>query len=466
MRAAALAALAVTAAACSAPRAVTPPPARTTTTTAPTTTTVPAAQAGWTTYHRDASRDGVDPTSAPPTAVAKAWSVPVDGAVYAEPLVIGGTVVVATESDTVVALRATTGSEEWATHLGDPMAGSQLPCGDIDPSGITGTPVVDQAAATVWVVAFVRPGHHVLFGVDLNSGAVRSSRVVDPPDADPLAEQQRGALALSNGRVYVPFGGLYGDCGNYHGYVLGVDESGSGPVLSYRVPTGNGGGIWSPSGPVVGADGDLYLAIGNGSSTAAFDGSDAVVRLSPDLQALGYMAPDNFASLNASDLDLGSTGPVVLDGGRVFQVGKSGTGYVFEVPAPGSGGDQRRSGPAFSAPVCRAAFGADAFTPEAGGQTLIVVPCTDGLVGLRAGPGATFRSVWTQGGVSPGAPILSGGLIWALDPKAGRLVGIDPASGATRYSINVGTAAPFSTPAALNGRLYVAAAGDVVAFSL
>src|SRR6202011_677427 len=113
----------------------------------------------------------VAPGQSPATPVARAWtSSPLDGAVYAEPLVVGDRVIAATESDSVYALSATTGTVLWSAKLGSPVPGSALPCGNIDPSGITGTPVIDTTTGLVWAVAFVQPGHHDLVALDLSTG--------------------------------------------------------------------------------------------------------------------------------------------------------------------------------------------------------------------------------------------------------------------------------------------------------
>lgn len=135
----------------------------------------------WTTYHQANSRAGVE--SLPDIHAAQArWSTPVglDGQVYAEPLVCGASLFVATEDDSVYAINATSGATLWRTHLGTPLPGSSLPCGDINPSGITGTPVVDAASGTLYAVAFLSPGQHVLFGINVVNGSVESQAVVDP----------------------------------------------------------------------------------------------------------------------------------------------------------------------------------------------------------------------------------------------------------------------------------------------
>ena len=107
-----------------------------------------AARAGvpsWTTYHHDGARSGVDPDSTSPVAPTQVWqtSPALDGKVYAEPLVYRSTVYVATENDTVYALNAANGAIVWTRHLGAPVPGSSLPCGNVDPVGITSTPVFD-----------------------------------------------------------------------------------------------------------------------------------------------------------------------------------------------------------------------------------------------------------------------------------------------------------------------------------
>src|SRR2546429_218052 len=83
----------------------------------------------------------------------------------------------------------------------------------------------DARRGVVYAVAFLAPARHELAALDLASGRVRWRRAIDPPGADPKVHQQRGALALANGRVYVSFGGLFGDCGNYHGWVVSASAS-------------------------------------------------------------------------------------------------------------------------------------------------------------------------------------------------------------------------------------------------
>jgi hypothetical protein len=120
----------------------------------------------------------------------------------------------------VYALDLPTGRTIRRTHNGNPVPGSALPCGDIDPSGITGTPAIDPAANRLHAVTFVQPGHHELVSLDLNTGGIQFRQPIDPPGANPPVHQQRAAPALSQGMVYVAYGGLFGDCGGYHGWVV------------------------------------------------------------------------------------------------------------------------------------------------------------------------------------------------------------------------------------------------------
>jgi len=288
--------------------------------------------ADWPMYHHDAVRSGASSDQQPLGQVRQAWtSAALDGAIYAQPLVVGDVVIVATEADSVYALDATSGATLWRANLGSPVPGSALPCGNIDPSGITGTPLVDAASGTIYVCAFLQNGpHHELFALDLATGTVRWHKTVDPPGLSPLVEQQRGALALTGGRVYVAFGGLYGDCGQYKGAVVSISADGSGTLAGYVVPTSRMAGIWNPGGPLVDPGGDLWVVTGNSESQNNFDYGNSVIRLSPDLKVLDFFAPQDWARLNAGDLDLSSLDPVLLPGRHVLAIGKNGTAYLLD----------------------------------------------------------------------------------------------------------------------------------------
>ena len=432
--------------------------ARASNTTSTTTEVRPGG--GWATYFGDNARSGV--ASDGPASLGglrRRWVSPtLDGDLYAQPLLVGSGVVVATENDSVYLLDASDGAVVWKTHLGEAMSGSSLPCGDVDPVGVTSTPVVDASTNRVYVVGMVQPGLHMLFELDLSSGHLVASVRVDANGADPLVHNQRAALVLSNGKLYIPYGGRFGDCGDYHGRVVSVSvsPSGLGPVASYTLPTQGQGGFWAPPGPVVANDGSLYLTSGNSSSTTSYDYGNSVVHLSADLRLLDSFAPTNWAALNRGDVDLGATGPALLPGNRVFQVGKSGIGYLLNAEHLGGIGGQLHSGT-----VCNdsRAFGGVAHD----GNTLFV-PCSNGVVQVIVS-GDTFNVGWTAPLSTPGPTIIVGGAVWTVATSDGDLIALDPASGKTITSESIGTVpSQFTSPAAGLGLIVVGSERKLSAF--
>ncbi len=208
-----------------------------------------------------------------------------DAAVYASPLIVAGHALVATENNTVYSLDLFTGSKVWERHLGDPVDAGSLPCGNISPiTGITGTPAADPASRRMYVVAFLKGYHHVLYALSLTDGSVAWKQDIDPAGSKPNVQQLRGALAIHSGMVYVPFGGLFGDCGDYRGYVVGV-PLGGGLAHVFTVPAGRGASIWAPQGATVAGDGSVYVVTGNAFGSG-FGYSDSVLQLSPDLRSV------------------------------------------------------------------------------------------------------------------------------------------------------------------------------------
>ena len=415
------------------------------------TTAAPPSPTDWTTYHRDNTRTGYLPNLPDPQQLAVAWNVTLDGAVYAEPLVVGGHVLVATEGDSLYSLDAHTGKIEWRTNIGQPVPLSALPCGNIDPLGITGTPVYDPATGLVFAVAEVSGPAHILVGVDARTGEVRIRRSADPAGMDPTAHQQRAALALANGMVYAAYGGLFGDCGDYHGWVVGARTDGSGGLITYQVPTQREGGIWAPPGPSVDAAGRLYVSVGNGSATSGgWDHSDSVLRLSPTLKLEDGFAPDQWGQDNARDADLGSLGPVLLPNGLIFIAGKAGIGDVLHADALGGVGGQ-----ALTRPVCHA-YGGAALV----GST-VFVPCNEGVQQLQIGPDASLTLGW-QARQAPGSPVVGGRTVYSLD-RSGTLYALDIATGQARATVAVGPTSRFATPTLYGNLVFVGTMTGVAA---
>jgi len=388
----------------------------------------------WTTYHANNQRTGYIPDTPDPNSLSKIWSTQLDESVYAEPLVVGNHVIVATEGDSLYALDPNTGSVQWHTNVGTPVPLSSLPCGNIDPLGITGTPVYDPTTGLVFAVAEISGSAHILVGLDANTGQVKVRRLVDIDGMDPRAHQQRPALTLANGMVYFTYGGLDGDCSDYIGRVVASRTNGQGPLLVYTVPTPREGGIWATPGPSVDASGNLYVSVGNGAITSGqWDHSDSVLKLSPTLQLLDAFAPTSWGEDNANDSDLGSQGPVLLPGNFIFAAGKSGNGYILNASKLGGVG-----GSIDEQSVCHS-FGGAATV----GST-IFVPCTDGLLQITVDASGHMHQGWKASGDIVGSPVVGGHTVYSF--SNGVMHALNMNSGQVVASLNVGSANRFVTP--------------------
>lgn len=449
------------------------------------------------TYGYGNDRSGRDTTDSHIGALSSkpVWHDSLDGAIYGQPLVYGGEVYVATENDSVYALAAGDGRVLWHLHVGSAVGLSVVDsaptlassCGDIDPLGITGTPVIDPLRGELFVAEETElPGasdwqgvRHWLVAVSLSTHRELWHRDIDPPRANSArsyyipAEQQRPAITLANGRLYVPFGGLDGDCGQYHGYLVALPESGSGALESYQVPTQREGAIWETEGVLVAAQGDLYVATGNGSSNSIsdFDEGNAVVELSASLKRIGVWAPDDWVTLNDDDWDLGSSGPITVpDSSLLFVAGKpiSGGSFGYLMTEGDLGGIGHG---AFRGSVCPGGgvFGADAsdvLGSGAGTRVLIYAPCSSGTVALEVNTHAkTFHRLWSASTGAPnGTPIVAGGLVWALNWNDGELYGMNPGTGQVLIERPTDPLDHFVAPAVGDQRLVVPTTTGAEAF--
>lgn len=417
--------------------------------------------AAWPTYNRTLSRAGVATGVSPVGRLRIAWRATLDGAVYGQPLLIGSLVIAATENDSVYALSNSTGAVVWHAHLGTPVPLSALPCGNIDPLGITGTPAYDQASGLVYVVAESTGYRHTLFGLSVTSGAVAVQRYIPTPDGQQKDDQQRPGLAIAGGRVYVAFGGLYGDCGQYQGSVVGVPLAGTGPMVSFTVPTAREGAIWGTAGPVFGPDGNMYVSVGNGAQESAsqpFDGSDSVTELSPSLRRIGVFAPSTWAADNASDLDLGSTQPAITADGSILIAGKRGTGYLLRAGHLGGTGSQLAQ-----AAICRA-FGAAAVSGN-----VVYEPCrfTGGITAVQVSAASgQIKVLWQGPSGTDGSPVVGGGAVWVTNWESGTLYALSPATGQVLQQLGLGGPLPnFSSMSMAGSRAYLGTTSGVTAVS-
>lgn len=427
------------------------------------TVTPDAARAGesnsstpssWTTFGGSSLRHGFQASGAPSTPIHSAWTHASSGAIYGEPLISGGRVFVATEGDEVDALNASTGRLVWARTVGTPVPTNDLPCGDISPTvGVTSTMVIDPATSQLFVseeALLNKSIHHLLVALSLTTGNIMFKRDLDQRGWSAGAQLQRGALGLDDGRVLVGFGGNYGDCGSYHGYVMAVPETGAGATLVYQVPTQNEGAIWGPAGMSVDAAGNIYVATGNGSSRSAFDMGNAVIKLSPTLKLESWFAPSNWEIDNADDLDLGSTAPILLPANHLFEVGKESTGYLLNDKRLGGLGKSVQS-----IDVC-GALGSDAYA-----RGYLYLPCpSSGIVALKLS-GGRLQSAW-HSSVAYGSPTVGGGLVWSVND--GTLMGLAPTTGHVVETISAPATEHFATPSIGAGMIVIGGQSEVVAY--
>ena len=350
---------------------------------------------------------------------------------YARPIVAGTLAIAATENNTVYAADLATGRVVWRRHLAPPARRSQLPCGNIDPSGITGTPAYDATTGSVFVATEDHDAKHTLYALDAHTGAVRWRRNLDVvPNRDPKAQQQRGALLVTADHVYVPFGGRYGDCGNYVGYVVGIATSGTGTMLHYEIPTSREAGIWAAGGVVVGPGGDIFAASGNGAETGGrYDGSDSVIRLTTSLSRSAFFAPKTWAADNEQDLDLGSMSPIIV-GNSIVIAGKRGRVFLLSPSLGGIGGEVAHLD------GC-AGYGSGA----AAGST-VVLPCDDGLRALRV-DGHRMHWLWHNSKLH-GSPVVVDGYVFAFDGSD--LVRAALGTGKAQSRTHIGDVTRFAAP--------------------
>jgi PQQ-like domain len=410
--------------------------------------------ANWPMYHGDDARSGVS-SSMPHVhgALRVVRSIKLDGAVYASPIAVDGVIVAATENDSVYGF-GVSGKQLWHVHLAAPSPGSERQCGDIDPLGITGTPIYSAKTGDVYLVA-EHGGDvgHELVALDLHTGKVRWRKSVDLPGVTAAAMQQRGALAITGGRVWVPFGAQSGDCSNYKGRVVGVRLDGSGAAVVFDPSTRRQGGIWNAAGPTVEPDGDLLVVSANGSSFPgdAYDHTNSVDKLSPSGKLVDSFAPSDWAQNNQGDVGLGSQGVALVGTRWAVLGGKSGPVYVLRRDHLGGIGGQ-----VSVTNVCLSFGGA------AVNGNVVYLPCTDGVRAVRVGSTGSLHVLWHASGPVAGSPVIGGARVWALDQQHGVLAGLDPATGKTREQVSVGATSRFGTPALYGNLVLVPTLAGVV----
>ena len=421
----------------------------------------------------------------------------ISGNVYAQPLYIEGgpggraMVIVVTQSNNVYALDASNGSIIWQRNVGTPIT-SGLPCGNINPLGITGTPVVDLASRSLFFDAETTPTtgvfKHMIYSLNVDTGNTNPGWPVDVsavvPGFDSSVQSSRAALAIAGGILYVPYGGRFGDCGNYRGRLVGVQINNPGAVMSWAT-TARGGGVWGIGGVAI--DGvNPFVATGNTFSTGGvWSGGEAIIRFQPGPIFTGspsdYWAPTNWLNLDNGDTDLGGSGPVLVDvpgatpSNLVLSLGKDGNAYLINRSNFGG-----VSTPVASLHVSNSAIIQAAATYRTNQGTYVVFRASGSLLSafrITATNPPTIVPAWSVSRNGCGSPFVTSidgtnnTIVWVVGASGDqRLHGYDGDTGAVIFAggganeLMAGTHSYSTTGIVARGRIYVGADNKVYAF--
>lgn len=478
--------------------------------------------AGTFTYHNDIARDGqnqqeivLNPSNVNVAQFGKLFSYPADGQIYAQPLYVAnvnmtGTrqghhnvLYVATENDSVYAFDADglTSTPLWQASFAQPHQGitavlsSDIFPGyrDISPEvGITGTPVIDPNTGMLFVVTKINNNGTIMqqlhalniaTGADEPNSPVTISAAGNDIAFDPRLQNQRAALLLLNGIVYIAWGS-HGDYGPFHGWLVGYDETTLAQV-AVVLTSHHGGGIWlGGGGPVADEFDNIYVSVGNGLLDAPTDYAGSFLQLnnqSGTLAVADYFEPDTTPTLNKHELSSG--GPVVLpDQPGPFPhvaivAGKDRNLYMVNRDSMGGA----NPGSSQLLQTITGAFQAGLFsTPSFWQHTVYCWAAVDILRSFQLQNGqlvVTATSPDFSGYPGAGTGVSSdgaqNGILWALDANA-----VLHAFNATNvydefYNTTqagtrdlAGTPVKFAVPTIANGKVYVGSANQVTGYGL
>ena len=311
------------------------------------------------TQHNDLSRSGANPnetilttSNVTESTFGKLFTLPIDGFTYAQPLyyadvsIAGGThnvLYAATAHDTVYAFDADTGTQYWTVSLGTPVPSSVIGTENILVEvGIIATPVIDPSSGTIYVTAKTYESGVQIFrlhALNISTGAEKFGGPVEisAGSFDAAMENQRAAVTLVNGVVYLAFGS-HEDYTPYHGFVLGYSASTLQQVQVFNVTPNSGqGAIWmGGQGLVADSSNNIYAITANSTQSeenAADDYGESFIKLVPNGNSLtlaDYFKPNQYDSWNAGDQDLGSSGAFAIPG-TSYIAGGSKSGLLFVV---------------------------------------------------------------------------------------------------------------------------------------
>jgi uncharacterized protein (TIGR03437 family) len=502
-----------------------------------------AGQVNVTTYRYDLARSGgnpaetiLTPANVNPAGFGKLFSRPVDGQVYAQPLYmslvdipgkgIHNVVFVATEHDSVYAFDADSAGGPnaaalWQVNFTDPSTGERtlneadvLNCPSITPElGITGTPVIDPSTGTLYVVAStILNGQffHRLHALDIRTGAERpgSPVVIEasvPGIGDgfsqttvpfhPYLYKNRAGLLLLNGVVYTAWTS-HCDAGSYHGWLIGYDAADLHQISIFNdSPNAFQAALWmGGAAPAADAGGNIFVISGNGpfdTNSNGADLGDSFIKLSSaaGLTIADYFTPFNQVSLNRGDIDLGSSGAVLLpdEAGSAAHphllagAGKEGRIYLI---------DRDRMGHFNSADDSQIVQSiAGATGPLYGGaayfnRTLYLAGKNDTLKAFSIAdahltPSPSSQSLQVFGDLGSAPTVSSngsaGGIVWIVEPGYGGTLHAYDASNLANELYNsqenpardgLGSFVKFSLAVAANGKVYVGTGNSLSVFGL
>jgi hypothetical protein len=285
------------------------------------------------------------------TFTGNMWASPL----YLAPAAAGGKGLffAVTTSNDVIAIDETTGTTAWTKNIGTPAQANGVSCGNIHPLGILSTPVIDAATRTIYVAGAVGSAStiekHIITAYNADDGTPKAGWPVDTTGltsgsvtftAPP--QNQRSALALVGGTLYVGYGGHIGDCGPYHGWIVAVDTADPTKKAGWAT-LGQGEAIWAAGG--FASDGtSIFPVTGNHTGSSGGDSrstsdSEAVVRLTGLATLMrndqNLYFPSTWKTMDSTDADLGGSNSVLLSvegatpSNYVAAVAKDGNMYLL-----------------------------------------------------------------------------------------------------------------------------------------
>ena len=392
--------------------------------------------------------------------------------------------------------------------------------------------MIDPDTNTLYVVATTKENAtsssphfaHRLHGLDLGSGAdriltgatgnfpgveVQATYPGTAPDGNnpdltfaPQYYKERTGLLLLNGVVYTSWAS-HCDVRTYHGWMIGYDSHTLQQVCVYNntpeTPEGAedtyGASFWaSGAAPAVDGSGNIFMIGGNGTFNPA-DGNfgDCFLRLVPSgnsLTTADYFAPSNQDYLNAHDLDLGSSGALLLPESvgtpqhlrLLVSAGKEGRLYLIDRENMGklSANDtntlQSQTGMIGALFGIPAYFNNRVYISSVGNRPKAFSFTYNGSGGVQLTQSAQAPESFGYPGSVPSisASGTQNGLVWAIDP--GAVLRAYDASNIATELYNSSQAASsrdsldsyvkYSVPTITNGRVYVGTASTLAGFGL